>query len=208
MRPAEPVSAAPPKVRTPVDADLLHATNQFLHAWLVSDNFNQAALYFSSHSYDCVIPMLPAGAEEPKTAEQYLARIQNGLTVVGKEVGPVHHLRDAVEPMVPDHDDLKIVSHPEHDAYTVIAVPDSLAESFSCQKRTASHPYQAPSDNSQAKTYGKLLRHAVCVADAGRPSCGTDLSMEQGRGPMEDRVLPARRSVRGKRLLSSLVLML
>jgi hypothetical protein len=167
MRPAASVSAAPSQAHAPVDADLLHATNQFLHAWLVSDNFNQAALYFSSHSYDCVIPYLSAGEEEPKTPQQYLARIQSGLTAVGKELGPVHHLRDAVEPMVPDHDGLKVVSHPERDAYTVVAVPDGLAETFSCQKRNAAHPYQAPSGDSQAKTYGNYYATLFALRTPG-----------------------------------------
>ena len=160
-------AAAVPEARTAGDANFLHAANQFLHSWLVSDNFDQAAQYFSPRCYDCVIPYLSPGENEPKTPEQYVARIRSGLTSVGKEIGPVKHLRDAVEPVVPDHDDLKIVGHPAQDAYTVVAVPDDLAESFTCEKRTAKQPYQAPSDNASAKAYGNYYATLFALRTPG-----------------------------------------
>ncbi len=142
-------------VRAEGSADFLQAANQFLHLWLVSDNFDQAAKYFSPLCYPCVTPYLSQDEEEPKTPEQYVARIRTGLTIVGKDVGPVRHLRDAVEPVLPDHEDLKVVGHLEQDAYTVVAVPEYLAESFSCEKWSATQPYVAPVPNSQSKAYGK-----------------------------------------------------
>ncbi len=159
--------AVAPGPRATGDSDFLHAANQFLHSWLVSDNFAQAALYFSPRCYACVTPYLSAGEEEPKTPEQYVARIRSGLTTVGKEVGPVKHLRDAVEPVVPEHDDLKVVSHSSQDAYTVVAVPSGLAESFSCEKHTATHPYEAPADDAQSKTYGKYYATLFALKTPG-----------------------------------------
>jgi hypothetical protein len=79
----------------------------------------------------------------------------------------VRHLRDAVEPVVPQHDDLKIVSHSAQDAYTVVAVPDGLAETFSCRKTTAAHPYEVPSGDAQAKTYGKYYATLFALRTPG-----------------------------------------
>ncbi len=151
-----PASIAPaPAVRTRGDPALLHVANQFLHSWLVSDNFDQAAQFFSSRCYPCITPFLSVDEEAPQTPEQYAARIRKGLMIVGKDVGPARHLRDVIEPVVPDHDDLQVVGHSAQDAYTVVAVPAYLAASLSCEKWTSEEPYKATSDDPQAKTYGK-----------------------------------------------------
>ena len=160
-------TSAAPEGKASGDADFLHAANQFLHAWLVRDNFNQAAQYFSPQCYSCVIPHLSPGEEVPKTPEQYAARIRSELTTIGKEIGTVHHLQDAVEPVLPDHDGLKLVGHSGQEAYTVVAVPDQLAETFSCEKRSASHPYEASSENSSAKSYGKYYATLFALKTPG-----------------------------------------
>jgi hypothetical protein len=151
---------------THAEDDLLHACDRFLHSWLVDDNFSVAATYFSPRCYECVSSYLSPGEEEPKTAEQQAAYIRNALTTIGKEVGRLHQLAEAVEPIAPDHDDLKVLAHPEEHAYTLIAVPDSLVETFSCERPTAKHPYQAPTE-SQAKTYGKYYVTLVALRTPG-----------------------------------------
>ena len=156
-----------PKLRTQGDADFLHAANQFLHSWLVSDNFDQAAQYFSSRSYPCIAPYLSVDEEAPRTPEQYIARIRKGLSIVGKDVGPAQHLRDVIEPVVPYHDDLKVVRQSAQDAYTVVAVPDYLEEAFSCEKWTAKEPYKAASDGPQAKSYGQYYATLFALRTPG-----------------------------------------
>jgi hypothetical protein len=167
---------------TPMHAedDLLDASNQFLRSWLVADNFSLAATYFSPRCYECVSSYLSPGEEEPKTPEQRAAYIRNAITTIGKEVGRVHHLTDAIEPIAPDHDDLKVLAHPEDRAYTLIAVPDSLAETFSCERPTAKHPYEAPSADSQAKTYGKYYVTLFALRTPGdHPATLTFLWMKE-----------------------------
>ena len=166
MRRTASVAATPP-LRATGDPDFLHAANQFLHSWLISDDFAQAALYFSPRCYPCVTPYLSVDEQAPQTPEEYAARIRKGLTIVGKDVGPARHLPDVIEPVVPDHDDLKLVSHPGQDAYTVVAVPDYLAESFSCEKWSTKQPYQATADDPQAKTYGKYYATLFALRTPG-----------------------------------------
>ncbi len=57
-----------------------------------------------------------------------------------------------MEPVRPEHEDLRVVEHAGEHAYTLVAVPDSLAGSFSCNKRSTKNPYQ-PGDEAR-KVYG------------------------------------------------------
>jgi len=120
----------------------------------VADNFDQAATYFSPRCDECVNLYLSEGEKPPSTPAEYAAYLRNALTTVGKNVGTVPHLRDALEPVQADHEDLRLVNHAGEGAYTVIAVPDYLAGSFLCEKKSVHHPYEPAADNAQQKSYG------------------------------------------------------
>jgi len=134
------------------DPDFLHALHDFLHSWLVADNFDQAATYFSPRCNACVDTNL-AGESKPSTPAEYSAYIRNAITTVGKDIGTVHHLHDALKPVMPDHEGLKVVEHAGEDAYTVVAIPDYLADTFLCEKKSAGHPYDPPTETTRPKSY-------------------------------------------------------
>jgi hypothetical protein len=156
--------APAPEAQTKADAELLRSTEQFLHSWLVVDNFPAAAQYFSPKSSDCANAFLLPGEQEPRTSEQSVAVMRAALREVGKDVGRVQHLSEAIEPVEPEHDDLKSVSHPEADAYTLVAVPEYLASSFTCQKQASS---SEPLHDSQAKNYGKYYAMLFALRTPG-----------------------------------------
>jgi hypothetical protein len=143
--PAEPLPSA--------DPEFVRASHDFLHSWLVADNFDHAASYFSPRSNECVLAYLPTDKPAPSTPADYAAYVRDAMTSVGKDVGPVQHLHDAIEPVQPEHDDLKVLPHKGEGAYTVAAVPDYLAEMFLCDKESPKHPYDVPADPKQ-KVYG------------------------------------------------------
>ena len=70
-----------------------------------------------------------------------------------------------VEPVDLDHPGFKLVSHSGEDAYTVVAVPDDLAETLMCQKESRQHPYQ-PAE-SATPTYGKYYGTLFAVRTPG-----------------------------------------
>jgi hypothetical protein len=149
------------------DAALLQGSDQFLHAWLLKDDFNTAAAYFSPSSNACINAYLQTGEKEPKTPDEQSAYLNKALRAVGKDVAPARHLRDAIEPISLDHAGLKLVAHKDDDAYTVVAVPDSLVDSFSCQARSAEHPYLATSDGSSTESYGKYYATLFALRTPG-----------------------------------------
>jgi len=140
---------------TPMSADreFMDASRDFLHSWLVADDFDHASTYFSQQSENCALAYLPPDNPAPSSPAAYASYIRNAMTSVGKDVGAVQHLRDAIEPVRPEHDDLRVLPHEGEGAYTVAAVPDYLREMFLCDQESSKHPYDVSPDPEQ-KTYG------------------------------------------------------
>ncbi len=145
-------TARPAKTKMKGDPAVVQASHDFLHTWLVDDNYDGAAAWMSPRCNDCVQLYLQEGEKAPATPEEYGAAIRKSLTAVGKQVGKVEHLREALEPVRPEHEDLRLVEHAGEHAYTLVAVPDSLEASFLCAKRSSKNPYVG--DDEAKKVYG------------------------------------------------------
>jgi hypothetical protein len=149
------------------DAGFLQASHKFLSDWLVKDNFDAAATYFSQQAYGCIGSYLPMNTPAPKTAEESAAYIKQSLTEIAKDLGPVRHLHDATEPLEPDHDDLKLVAHADQDAYTAVAVPPSLLPSFTCEKQMSPPSEDPAAAESAPKEYGKYYATLFALKTPG-----------------------------------------
>ncbi len=89
------------------------------------------------------------------------------MTTVGKDVGKVEHLRDALEPVRPEHEGLRLVTHSGEDAYTMVAVPDYLAGSFLCDEASAKNPYAPPEATTErSSTEITMPRCSRCARPA------------------------------------------
>ena len=161
-------AAKAPRAETQIRADpqFVHASHDFLHSWLVADNFDHASTYFSQRSNKCVLAYLPADKPAPSTSADYAAYLHNAMTSVGKDVGPVQNLRDAIEPVQPEHDDLKVLEHEGEGAYTVAAVPDYLVEMFMCDQESSKHPYNVSPDPKR-KIYGNYYAVLLSLRTPG-----------------------------------------
>lgn len=166
--------AVPAETQISADPEFVHASRDFLHSWLVADNFDHAATYFSQRSDNCVLAYLPPGKPAPSTSADYAAYLRDAMTSVGQDVGPVQHLRDAVEPVQPEHDDLKVVRREGEGAYTVVAVPDYLAELFLCDQESSQHPYEV-SPEPKRKAYGNYYAILFSLRTPGEHSAALTL---------------------------------
>ena len=166
--------ARPAKVQMSADPEFVHASRDFLHSWLVADNFDYAATYFSQRSNECVLAYLPPDKPAPSTSADYAAYLRSAMTSVGKDVGPLQHLHDAMEPVRPDHDDLKVLPHEGEGAYTVVAVPDHLAELFLCDQESPKHPYDVSPDPKR-KVYGNYYAVLFSLRTPGEHSAALTL---------------------------------
>ena len=97
---------------------------------------------------------VPCGGRKGALNPRGSAYVRTVITSVGRDLGTVQHLRDALEPVQPDHDDLQRVPLAGEDAYTVVAVPDYLADAFRGDKESVTHPYKPVPETAKQKTYG------------------------------------------------------
>jgi hypothetical protein len=166
--------ARPAETQAGADPEFVHSSHDFLHSWLVADNFDHAATYFSQRSNNCVLAYLPPDKPAPSTSADYASYLRNAMTTVGQDVGRVQHLRDAMQPVQPEHDDLKVVRREGEGAYTVVAVPDSLAELFMCDEESSKHPYDVSADPKQ-KVYGNYYAILFSLRTPGEHSAALTL---------------------------------
>jgi hypothetical protein len=171
-RRAAVAAARPPKMKG--DPGVVQATHDFLHTWLVNDDYQKASAYLSQSCDACVSLYLGEGEKAPTNEAEYSAYIRETLNKVAKKVGKVQHLREAMEPVAPGHEDLREVEHAGEHAYTLVAVPDELEASFLCKKRSSKEPY-AP-DESADKHYGKYYATMLTFKTPGEHPAALTLS--------------------------------
>jgi hypothetical protein len=148
---APPASTAKAVAAT-ADPGFQQAVSRFFQTWLVEENSETAASYFSPQCYECINLYLAEGEAPPATAEAQFAYLRTALAAISKEIGTIRDPRDAMESVTPEHDGLRFVKHADEGAYALVAVPDSLADTFLCSKRSAENPYR-PAE-SGAPVYG------------------------------------------------------
>jgi hypothetical protein len=113
------------------DPKAVEAAQKFLAAWLLKQDYNAAVSYLSPRSYVC---LERAGDPTQKglTPDQARKAIQDGLQKVSASVGRPKRLDEAIRPIAPHHDLLKPVSHSQEKAFSLVSVPDGIAETEVC----------------------------------------------------------------------------
>jgi hypothetical protein len=161
------------KRKVTVDPAVVQASHDFLHTWLVNDDYGKASSYLSQKCNACVDLFLPEGEKPPSGQEQYLTYIRETLNKVAQRVGKVELLNEALEPVKPAHEDLRMVEHADERAYTLVAVPDELASSLECEKRSKKHPYAG--DETAKKVYGNYYATMFAFRTPGEHSAALTL---------------------------------
>jgi len=117
--------------RVKSDPKAVEATQQFLSTWLLKQDYNAAVSYLSPRSYVC----LERSGDPTKkglTPDQARKFIHDGLQRVSVAVGQPKKLEEAIRPIAPHHDLLKLVSHSQEKAFSLVSVPDEIAETEVC----------------------------------------------------------------------------
>jgi hypothetical protein len=117
----------------PVQSDpkAIEATQKFLSTWLLKQDYNAAVSYLSPRSYVC----LERSGDPTKkglTPDQARKFIHDGLQKASVAVGRPKRLEEAIRPIDPHHDLLKRVSHSQEKAFSLVSVPDGIAEAEVC----------------------------------------------------------------------------
>ena len=141
----------------PGDREANLAIRDFLESWLVKGDFKTAMAFVSSASYACFDKPL-TGAEGEKT-------FLSGLIKIRKVVGPRAKLSDYLEPFVPDDPTLRLVIHPDENAFSILSTPEYAARSSMCHARQTAH---TPSERVPTEQdYGRYYTTAFLMKVSG-----------------------------------------
>ena len=164
---AEPTEAAPtdiPDLRddtafeiAQVDGpiDLVAATLDFHKSWFVTHEYDRVLAYLTDESDRCLDVYLPNGEEPPADPSAYDRRLEIGfertVTRLGLRDGtPLEQAIRAIEPADPV---VRVVKHPASDYYTILALPDFVAENATCARRLQDAKFPTMPDEPSYGTY-------------------------------------------------------
>jgi hypothetical protein len=119
----ERVTAAP---------DFINDVQEFFDAWFVKQNFKQAAGYLSEQCYPCINLYLDEGETKVRNWPEGQRKLIQGMKKISDVVGKQNNIEDAIRGITPALPGLKLITHSQEKAYTLVSVPDEMANAFEC----------------------------------------------------------------------------
>ncbi len=121
--------AAPQKISG--NARATKDITEFYDLWLVRRDVPGAMWYVSARSYRC----LPPSSDEKTGGGKPSERIQLALAHALTELPRAKNLSDMMSAVQPVNELVRPVDHDNAKAFAIMAVPDQMAASFSCERR-------------------------------------------------------------------------
>jgi hypothetical protein len=132
------VAAAPTETRlerVAGDPEMIKAAQGFFDNWFVKQNIDQAMGYFSQQCYLCINLYLNQGEKMVRNWPEGQRKLHNGMKNVAGLIGKKTDLAEAIRGVTPAHPILKLVTHSQEQAFTLVSVPDSIANALECQSQ-------------------------------------------------------------------------
>jgi hypothetical protein len=130
------------------DPKAIEAAQKFLSTWLLQQDYVAALSYLSPRSYVC-LERSDDPAKKGLAPDQARKALHDGLEKASVTVGRPKRLQDVIQPVAPHHELLKSVSHSQENAFSLVSVPDGIAEAELCGS-----PRPSADMAERNKTYG------------------------------------------------------
>jgi len=130
------------------DPNAVNDITDFYKSWLISRNPAEAAHYASERSYSCIGPASQA-ERKMKPVDRIRIGLERPLAKIpeGKKLSEVMHGSRPVNELV------RAVEHVNSEGFSIMAVPEQLADSFLCQGRKKVPPEIQAKDARYGKYY-------------------------------------------------------
>ena len=151
--PAEVSGEAAPQ-NSAADPNAVRDITEFYRSWLASRDLKKAMQYISERSYACLGPSEGGQKVSAKPAD----RVREGLQRANDAIDPSRKLTDLMSAVEPVNELIRSVDQENSDAFSVMVVPDQMADGFHCApRRPESKPVDLKPDDA---TYGKYYATA------------------------------------------------
>jgi hypothetical protein len=159
---AQTAAAALPYVEG--DPELTKAAGQFLTDWFVNRDPAKAAQAIAPKCNACVNYYRPDETPAPKTAAQTRTLLVSGMRRLA-DAAPGKKLEEAIAALSPHHQDLKLVKHPQEQAFVIASIPDEMAAIGECSRRVRGQEIDVAGFKSASKGYGNFYAVGFSLAD-------------------------------------------
>lgn len=149
--PARPQVTAMP--RATGDPKLIQAVQQFLAAWFIKQEYETALSFLSPKSYLC-LDFSGDPAKKGLAPEQARKAILDGLEKAEQAIGKKANLDDAIKAVPAQHELIKTVTHKYENAFSLISLPDGMAEDNMCSSPDRGKGKGTELDDPRNKIYG------------------------------------------------------
>jgi hypothetical protein len=162
----EPEPVPEPKVaRIAADPAFVRAAHGFVDSWLVRKDYDATFAYLSPKTYDCY--NLERGDGQPaQSSEEAGRRLREALESVGKAVGAARTLESILSTVEMFHPAIRVMDQPYARVFSLVSVPDGLADATECAARAAGSTVPDPMPLEYGKAFGMAVRLKTRSGDA------------------------------------------
>ncbi len=158
----------PETVVTTIDVDEVFAdvVEEFLTDWFIRNDYDAAFQRVSPKSYSCYNLYRDESAPEASSPAEAASYIRSGFERSGEVVGARTNLESLIASIEPSHPIVRVMSHPASDTYSLISVPNAIAEWADCSTRARDVALPDDLPTVYGGTYGANFRFRTQSGEA------------------------------------------
>ena len=138
--------------RVPTREGFRGAVHDFMTKWFITKDYDAVFDYMSKEAYSCFNLYRDETVPEATSLEEAGRYIRDSVRQTGELVGPRTELASFLSGVEPSHSVVRVMTHPDEEAFTLVGVPNIIADWADCARRDRDEalPKEMPLDYGDA----------------------------------------------------------
>ena len=152
--------------RIPTREGFRSAAHDFMTKWFITKDYDGAFDYMSPKTYSCFNLYRGETVPEATSLEEAGRYLRDSVRESGERVGPRTELASFLSGVEPSHSVVRVMTHPDEEAFTLVGVPNIIADWADCARRDRDEalPDEMPLD--YGKAFGANFRFRTQSGEA------------------------------------------
>jgi hypothetical protein len=140
------------------DGDFLAANENFLRAW-GQGRIDDAIAYLDASCVDCFNIYRREDQAPSSDWDEVRAQWKEGLKRLSDRLGRSADIHEVIGPVDVAHPRVRLVGHDFENSYTIMSLPDDLAEQYNCTKMANNEvTFQRPAESVYGNYFASAIR--------------------------------------------------
>ena len=166
LRPAAAVAADVEIMRVEGDERFKQSSRDFMRQLFIEHDYDAAFRHLSPKSYSCYNLPRDENRPEARSLEEAGRLIRESMATLGDLAGERTSLGEVLAPVELVGSQLRVVTHPDEDAFTMVSFPNALAQWADCATRARGEPFPDDIPLDYGDTYGTYFRLRTGAGEA------------------------------------------